>query len=249
MTSPCRILIAEDEPLARERLQRLTDAIAGYQVCGQAADGDQVLSAAASLQPDIVLLDIRMPGLDGLQVAQRLNALDSPPAIIFCTAYDRYAIEAFHVQAVAYLLKPVRREALAQALARAGRVNRVQLQALQDRGETSAGTLAVTSGRGTELIDVARIHFCAADQKYVTIHHSQGETVTDHTLKELESRFPDQLLRIHRQTLVGVRHIRALTRGAGGGHEVRLAPGDVGLAVSRRHAMSVRQWLNEHGGG
>ncbi|HET8848260.1 MAG TPA: response regulator, partial [Marinobacter sp.] len=119
MTTPIqRILIADDEPLARQRIRRLLDAVPGYQVCGEATDGDDALRKVAELEPDILLLDIRMPGLDGMDTADRLSRLDKPPAVIFCTAYDHYAIQAFNVNAVAYLLKPVRKEALASALAR-----------------------------------------------------------------------------------------------------------------------------------
>lgn len=239
-----RILIADDEPLARERLARLVEGLAGYRVCGEAGDGHATLEAVAELEPDILLLDIRMPGLDGLEVAEKLNALIHPPAIIFCTAYDHYAITAFEVQAVAYLLKPVRREALVEALARAGRVNRVQLQALQARSEASETQLAVRTHRGTELIELASIRYCEADQKCVTIHHSEGETVTDFTLKELEQAYPDLLLRIHRQTLVGSRFIKALLRDNDGHYRILLRPDDLELPVSRRHATAVRQKLN-----
>ncbi|WP_404367617.1 LytR/AlgR family response regulator transcription factor [Marinobacter sp.] len=239
------ILIADDEPLARERIRRLVDDIPGYQACGEASDGDSTLRGVAELQPDIVLLDIRMPGRDGMEVAERLNDLTHPPAIIFCTAYDHYAINAFQVQAIAYLLKPVRREALADALGRAGRVNRVQLQAMQARNENPETQLAVRTHRGTELIELAGIRYCEADQKYVTIHHAQGDTVTDFTLKELESSHPEQLMRIHRHTLVGIRHIQALHRSEDGQYRIRLRDDNTALAVSRRHVSDVRNRLSE----
>ncbi len=246
-----KILIADDEPLARERLRRLAEGLPEYEVCGEASDGNSALAQVAELQPDILLLDIRMPGLDGMEVAARLSKLSSPPAIIFCTAYDSYAIQAFDVQAIAYLLKPVRKQALAEALARAGRINRVQLQAFSSsnasnstgRDATENEQLAVRTHRGTELIDIAGIRYCQADQKYVTIHHSRGEAVSDYTLKELENSYPRQLLRIHRNTLVGVRFIQALKRTPEG-HNLVLLRDDLGeLQVSRRHASNVRQWL------
>ncbi|MGO1462965.1 MAG: LytR/AlgR family response regulator transcription factor [Marinobacter sp.] len=241
-----KILIADDEPLARQRLRRLTESLPEYQVCGEAVDGDATLTQVSELQPDILLLDIRMPGLDGMDAAARLSQLANPPAIIFCTAYDRYAIQAFGVQATAYLLKPVRKDALTEALARAGRVNRVQLQALTNNTQQNAADneqLAVRTHRGTELIDIAGIRYCQADQKYVTIHHTRGETVSDYTLKELENAYPRQLLRIHRNTLVGVRFIQALTRAPDNSNLVRLRHNLGELQVSRRHATSVRQWL------
>lgn len=240
------VMIADDEPLARERIRRLVEALPGYRVCGEAADGEEALAGIAQLAPDIVLLDIRMPGTDGMEAAQRIATLDAPPAIIFCTAYDHYAIQAFDVHAVAYLLKPVRREALADALNRAGRVNRVQLQALAEKEPGTDEQLAIRTHRGTELIDIRGILYCEADQKYVTIHHVRGETVTDYTLKELESTYSQHLLRIHRHTLVGVRYVRALLRQRDGQNLIDLTDQHGQLPVSRRHAASVRQWLKEH---
>ena len=246
MTDTRSVLIADDDPLARERIRRLVEAVPGYRVCGEAADGDSCLKQVAELEPDILLLDIRMPGMDGMEAASRLSQLANPPALIFCTAYDHYAIQAFDVQAIAYLLKPVRKEALAEALARAGRVNRVQLQALNGQAAHSQEQLAVRTHRGTELIDLSEILYCEADQKYVTIHHARGETVCDYTLKELENSYPSTLLRIHRNTLVGVRFIQALRRTPDGHNLVALREGRGELPVSRRHASNVRQWLQEH---
>ncbi|MBU2954703.1 LytR/AlgR family response regulator transcription factor [Marinobacter sp. F3R08] len=246
MSDTRSVLIADDEPLARERIRRLVEAIPGYHVCGEAADGDSCLQQVAECEPDILLLDIRMPGMDGMETAGRLSQLANPPALIFCTAYDHYAIQAFGVQAIAYLLKPVRKEALADALARAGRVNRVQLQTLNNQTEQSLEQLAVRTHRGTELIDLPEILYCEADQKYVTIHHTRGETVCDYTLKELENSFPGLLLRIHRNTLVGVRFIQGLKRTPDGHNLVALRDNRAELPVSRRHASNVRQWLNEY---
>ncbi len=245
-TTTRSILIADDEPLARERLRRLVEALPGYRVCGEAADGDTALKQVATLEPDVLLLDIRMPGMDGMEAATQLEKLTNPPALIFCTAYDHYAIQAFDVRAAAYLLKPVRREALADALARTGRINRVQLKTLTDLSEDDGEQIAVRTHRGTELIDLADIQHCEADQKYVTLHHSHGETVCDYTLKELETTYPRQLLRIHRHTLVGVRYIQALKRTPDGQNLVVLRDNRGQLPVSRRHASNVRQWLQEH---
>jgi len=105
-----------------------TPGLPGYCVCGEAADGDSTLHAVAELEPDIVLLDIRMPGADGMDVAAHLGQLERPPAVIFCTAYDHYALQAFEVNASAYLMKPVRKDALAKALQRAAKTNRLQQQ-------------------------------------------------------------------------------------------------------------------------
>lgn len=242
-----RVLIADDEPLARERLQRMLAAMPDVEVCAEASHGEGVLAAIEQEDPDILLLDIRMPGMDGLELAARVQSLANPPAIIFCTAYEDYALKAFDVQAAAYLLKPVRREVLADALQRAGRLNRVQRQAIGHATETGQHLLPVSSNRGTELIDMTRVYYCEADQKYVTLHHDAGETLTDLSLKAIEQRFESLFLRIHRNTLVGTRHLRALEKQEDGSYRARLQGHPAALPVSRRHNAQVRSWLGDQG--
>lgn len=242
-SSPRQVLIADDEPLARERLSRLVESLPGYAVCGQAVNGEDTLAAVAQQQPDVLLLDIHMPGMDGMAAAEQLTRLATPPALIFCTAHEQHAIDAFGVSAVAYLLKPVRKDALAEALARSEKTNRLQRQTLNRQAEPEAGQIAVRSHRGTELIDLADIRYCQADQKYVTLHHGQGETLCDYTLKELEQTYPHHFLRIHRHTLAAVRFIQGVKRNTEGGHALLLKDSDTVLPVSRRHVAEVRQWL------
>jgi len=239
------VLIADDEPLARQRLGRLIDALPGYTVCGEAVDGDDALNKTATLQPDVLLLDIHMPGMDGMATAKRLMQQPNPPALIFCTAHEQHALEAFDVNATAYLLKPIRREALADALARAEKTNRLQNQALENRQAPEPEQITVRSQRGTELIDLADILYCQADQKYVTLVHRHGETLCDYSLKELEQAHPAHFLRIHRHTLVGVAFIQALKRDSNGRPVLALKETDARLPVSRRHAAHVRQWLEQ----
>src|SRR5260370_41226309 len=135
-----RVIIVDDEPRARERLRSLLAEIADVEVIGEAVNGHEALRETHDLAPDVVLLDVRMPGMDGLEAARHLNVLEEPPAVIFTTAYDQYAVEAFDAHAVGYLLKPVRKEQLATSLARAGRLTRAQLQRLAAPGEASLPT-------------------------------------------------------------------------------------------------------------
>ncbi len=239
------ILIVDDEPLARSRMRRLVDALPGYQVCGEAENGEQALVLTAELSPDIILMDIRMPGMDGLEAARQISLAEHSPAVIFCTAYDDYAVEAFQVQAIGYLMKPVRVEALEKALSQCARLNQLQVKAVADLGrqDVQPDYYVARTYKGTELIDIHRIRYFIADQKYVTVHHGGGETLVDDTLKEVETRFPDQLLRIHRSTLVNKTAIEALERQSDGSQCVVLQGGEIRLPVSRRHVQGVKDWM------
>jgi two-component system response regulator AlgR len=162
-----KILVVDDEALARERLLRLLGRLRPGARCLEAADGEQALTLVNGENPDLLLLDIRMPGLDGIEVATRLDAMASPPAIIFCTAYDEYALQALQHQAVAYLLKPVREAELTRALAAAGRVNRLQLASLREQApgvdSSGAGASGVeTSGVETSGVETSGVETSAA---------------------------------------------------------------------------------------
>lgn len=245
-----KVLIVDDERLARERLARMIDALDGHEVVGQAADGREAVDRAGETRADLILLDIRMPGMDGLETARHLTALEAPPAIIFCTAYDEHAIQAFDLQAVGYLLKPVRLEQLARAIEQAGRVNRAQLAALGALDDGAAaetgqgprrGHIAARTRRGLELVPVSDVRCFLADQKYVTVRAGQGEVIIDETLKDLEDEFGDQFVRIHRNALVSVAHIERLERVGPGQARIHLRGVSEPLEVSRRHLPAVRK--------
>lgn len=238
------ILVVDDEPLARQRLVRMVGDLDDYRVVAAVASAAEARAAVEQHDPDIVLLDIQMPGEDGLSAARSLEALDDPPAIVFCTAYDQYALEAFGTSATGYLLKPVSREALTETLAKVSRLNKVQRAAVagQPLAESKVHITAKTH-RGIELIPFDKVRFFLADQKYVTCYHTGGEHLLDTPLKELELEFPGRLLRVHRNALVSIAHIRALERCPEGGYRVRLADMDTAPVVSRRHAMQVKEVL------
>lgn len=240
-------MIVDDEPLARSRMRRLVDQQPGFSTVGEAANGRDALEQQSRLMPDIVLLDIRMPVMDGLEAATQLAQLATPPAIIFCTAYDEYALAAFDAQAVAYLLKPVRSEQLGVALQRALGLSQAQLSALQtqpaEAGEKAH--LSARSQRGVELVPLADIRCLLADQKYVTVIHNGGEVLIDRSLKELEQEYSDRLIRTHRNALVSIAHIEALERSAEGHYCVRLADTEHRPQVSRRHIGRLRDLLEQ----
>ncbi|MFD2230355.1 LytTR family DNA-binding domain-containing protein [Alkalimarinus sediminis] len=240
-----RVLVVDDEQLARERLIRLVDALDSHRVCAEASNGEEALAAVHQAEPDIVLMDIRMPGMDGMTAAEQIASLKTPPAIIFCTAYDEYAISAFKVQASDYLLKPVRKEALEKALNKAGKLNKVQLNDAQPTNSNSEQpvSLVAKTWKGSELIDLTHIYYFVADQKYVTVHHQNGETVIDNTLKELEAGYAPRFLRTHRNSLVNTDYIEALIRDNAGHYIVRLKNSIGEIPVSRRHTSDVKAWL------
>lgn len=249
-----RVLIVDDEPLARERLRRLLGELPGYEVAGEAADGENALRMVEREEPDVVLLDIRMGGaIDGLQVARRLAEDDFPPGVIFVTAYPEHALSAFDAKGAAYLLKPVRREKLADALQHLRKVSRAQIPALNAKpgDHPKRDVVLATTREGVSRVPAEDIVYFLADQKYTTVHHLHGEVLIEESLKNLEDDFAPWFLRVHRKALVATRFIAALERGRGDDdaqHWLRLRHAKEPLPVSRRRLAEVRRFLVEEGG-
>ncbi len=240
-----RVLVVDDEKLARERLVRMVDALDNYDVVGEAGCGDEAIQKTLDVEPDIVLLDIRMPGKDGMVTGKELAEMQSPPAVVFCTAFGEHAIEAFDVNAAGYLLKPVRRDALVDTLGKIGRTNKIQALALgaeEEEPKTRARThISAKTRRGIELIPLSDIRFFQADHKYVTVRHEKGEVLIDDTLRDLETEFGDRVVRIHRNALVMTDHLEGLERDPRGHYRVRLRGVEDRLDVSRRHVSGLRR--------
>lgn len=243
-----RVLIVDDEALARDRLRQIIEDNPAHSVVGEAANGKQALDVAADVKPDVVLLDIRMPGLSGIEVAHHLHALREPPAVVFTTAYDEYAIEAFEANAIGYVLKPVRRERLEKAMQQASRISHRTIDRVASKPglETRRGHVCARIQDKLKLIAIEDISHFHADQKYVRVHHSGGENLLDDSLKALEREFSDLFVRIHRSALVSISHIEALHKTTDGQVRVilRNAADDMdGLIISRRHLADVRRLL------
>lgn len=241
-----RVLVVDDEPLARQRLARLLERSDGFELCGEAADGAAALEAAAELGPDIVLLDIRMPRVDGLAVARRMAGWPTPPAVIFCTAYDEYSLAAFDTAACAYLLKPVRAEQLATALERAVTPTRAQLAAMARAGSGAAGGhLTVRNARGVRRVALDDIRCLVADSKYVVATCDDGEFLLDTPLKTLEAQHADRFVRVHRNCLVAAAHLQGIQRDSEGQYRAVLRNCALEPVVSRRHLPAVRRLLGD----
>lgn len=246
------ILIVDDEPLARSRLRSLVNDCTdtGRHALAEAATAAE---AMAMLAPnggrafDVVLLDIHMPGQDGLCLAQTLQTLNRPPAVVFVTAHADHAVNAFELDAVDYLTKPVRLERLQQALAKAQRLHRPgAVAAPVAQAAAPLGETLVIQDRGrTERVPLAEVLYLKAEQKYVTVRTAARSYILDGSLSDLEARHPGQFLRIHRNALVARRAVRALEKHfdpeEGEGWAVRLHGLAELLAVSRRQVAAVRE--------
>lgn len=239
-----RVLIVDDEPLARAWLRDLLGRLPDHEPCGEADSGAEALRLAETLNPDVVLLDIRMPGLDGLETARRLADLAQPPAIIFTTAYGDYALEAFDAHAVAYLLKPVRLERLERALTNAVRLNRAQLTHLTTEPTGPVRThIRARLGQRLELIPLTEVFYFQAEQKYVMVRHRQGTALIEESLRTLETELGARVVRVHRNALVMATHVAGLEKTVDGETSLIFHGIPDRLEVSRRHLPAVRQFL------
>jgi two-component system response regulator AlgR len=238
-----KILIVDDESLARERLVSLINEIdAGYGII-EAEHGLAALDKISTEHPDIVLLDIRMPVMDGLEVAHHLTQLEHPPAVIFTTAYQDHALQAFESRAVDYLLKPVRKNRLEQALGRAGILQRAHISEIRknDAASQTRTHLSAAIHNQLRLVPVRDIRYFKAEQKYVIAGWPGGELLLDESLIALEEEFGSRFLRIHRNALVAREYIDSLIKNSDGTSAVKLAGVPAALQVSRRNLGCLRE--------
>ncbi len=244
-----RILIVDDEAPARERLKRLLAGIDGVDVVGEAGDGLRAIELIERERPDLVLLDIQMPGLDGFGV---LEALDDLPQVIFVTAYDEYAIRAFEVNALDYLLKPFSRERLEQAIGRA-REARVEEKGLASRlaplleSLTQEGhylsRVAVRDRQRIRVLNVAEVDWIGVEGEQTYVHTEGGRYLIRRTLAELEVRLdPARFFRAHRSAIVNLDRVAEIVPWFKGGHKLRLTTG-AEVDLSRAHARVLRKVL------
>ena len=230
-----RVLIVDDEPLARMRLATLLDECEGVELAGSVGDGEAALAALADLQPDLLLLDINMPGLDGMALAARL-AGRARPLVVFCTAYENHALHAFELAAVDYLLKPVRLERLREALQRAGK-------RLAEVPRAATAWLHARVRDEQVRVALDEVICLLAEEKYVCVRHAGGELLIDESLRQLEDALPGQLIRLHRNCLVPPARLLGLKSLSDGRVLARLAGTDFSPEVSRRNLPALRKLL------
>ena len=265
-TGPLRVYLIDDEAPARERMRELLGDLAGEfpnRVVGEAANGREALERLAETPADVALVDIRMPTMGGVEFARHAQGLATPPSVVFVTAHDDYAIAAFELNALDYLLKPVRAARLAQALrkavagrlaalaqdgdARAAAEPQALTQSLRRADRGPRQFLSVSERGKVTLVPVADILFLRSELKYVTLRTAAGELVLEESLTSLEQEFGARFVRIHRSCLVALEHVRGVERVAGQGAEdgdarwaVRLAGVDEPLPVSRRQWPAIK---------
>ena len=250
-----KILIVDDEQPARARLRRLMEELPMTNSIQEASTGMEALRLCEKNAPDVALLDIRMPGMTGLELARHLANLESAPAIIFTTAFDEYALAAFETHAVDYLLKPIRQDKLAKALDAAKKINRVQLQQIQQDIQAKANHALASGGQrshisarvGTELrlVPIDDVRYFLAEDKYVTVQYTQGQLLIEDPLKSLAREFADRFLRAHRNALVALHFIAALECDNQGHCRIRIKGTNEMIDVSRRHLPFVRKILKQ----
>ncbi len=236
-----RALVVDDEQPARDRLSALLRELGQVEVVGEARNATEALQKVEELEPDLLYLDVRMPGMSGLELARHLGSLDEPPAIIFITAHDEHAMDAFEAEAVGYLLKPVRKEKLAAATERAQRLTQRQLGSVA--GQAPRTHLAVRQRDGIKLLRLEDVIRLVAEQKYTTVHHTGGEDLIDDSLRTLEAEFGERFVRIHRSALVNRSFIEAVERDAEGHHLIRLRGVSEPMQVSRRLVAELKTRL------
>jgi two-component system response regulator AlgR len=243
VSKPLRVVLVDDEAPARSRLKELiADCAAAVpaQVVGEAANGREALSLLESIAADLVLVDIRMPQMDGIEFARHALGLAHPPAIIFVTAYDEYAIKAFELRALDYLLKPVRRARLLAALERARELAAPGRDALRGAAQEPRRHLSVPERGRITLVPVADILYLKAELKYVTVRTAEREFLLEESLTHLEQEFAEAFVRIHRNCLVAKAHIS-------GFEKAEIEDGEQGWVVllaacAEKLPVSRRQW-------
>jgi two-component system response regulator AlgR len=240
-----KILVVDDEALARQRLVSLIEELGSpYELVGEAVNGQDALRSSELMDVDLVLMDIRMPGMDGLEAARQLAQKANPPAVIFTTAYEEHALEAFDSAAQDYLLKPVRRERLLVALQRSQRMTRSQRNAATHVSETTPQLSASYRG-GVKTLPLDEVIYLRAEAKYVVARHAHGELLLEESLKSLQQRYGDWFLRIHRNALVSRRYLSGLEKDASGITRALMRECDESLEISRRHLPEVRRLLRQ----
>jgi two-component system response regulator AlgR len=246
---PLTVFVVDDEAPARHRIKELLSDCneqLALELVGEASNGRDALDRLAELHADVVLVDIRMPQMDGIELAQHLNKLEKPPVIVFTTAYDNYAIQAFEQHAVDYLLKPIRLGRLFEALSRARAAVPVKSEVLQELIPESRKNLSIQERGKILLIPIEKVLFLRAELKYITVRTLDREYLVEEPLGALEKEFSNRFVRIHRNCLVAKDEIESFEKvgedGADSHWSVKMKGLDEKLPISRRQQHIVKEF-------
>jgi len=246
--APLRVLVVDDETPARRRLRELLDDCSEalpLAVVGEAQNGREAMELLQSVPVDLVLTDIHMPDMDGMELARHLAKVSHPPVVVFTTAYNEHAVQAFEVNAVDYLMKPVRVQRLLSALQKVPRLKPVGSEVLHDLPASARRFLSVTERSRVILVPIEDVIYLKAELKYITIRTAQREFLLEESLTKLEQEFGQRFVRVHRNCLVARSFIRGFERRVnddGDAHwEVLLNEVPDSLPVSRRQQFVVRE--------
>ncbi|MEM7195030.1 MAG: LytTR family DNA-binding domain-containing protein [Pseudomonadota bacterium] len=236
-----KYLIIDDEPIARVRLREMLGRIdpSGYIL--EAENGEEAMSIYEQEAAEVLLVDIRMPGISGIELAYHLSALDNPPAVIFTTAYNEYALEAFEANAIDYLLKPIQQDRLKRALAKADPITKSQGNALKEGGSRSH--IAVNQKGKIKLVPLHQICYFRAENKYVAVRTRDARYLINETLNQLEEDMDDEFIRVHRNALISTRFLEGLEKIDDNRWCVLFQDIDDKLEISRRQTPTIRRWL------
>ena len=259
-----KVLVVDSDFPSRERMRSVLKGISDIELASQdAAEGKEAVSLVQKWQPDVVLMEAHMSngGMDGIKAAEYMGHMALPPAIILCSSSPQDALEAYNVNAAGFLIKPLDTHRLTSAIKRASKLNQLQLKSLSSK-QINSNIVASTQSneerenssekpqhisaktyRGIELIPIKDIVCFKADNKYVTVYHTNGEVLIDRTLKSLQEQLGDSFIRVHRNALVAKSSIKALERKQGGSYLVRLNHFDISFSVSRRHVPIMRKLI------
>lgn len=244
------ILIADDETPACNRLRELLSELPHTHIVGEARTGKEAVALSGKVRPDVLLMDIRMPEMDGMEAAEHLQKLENPPAIIFTTAFDAHAVQAFELNAVDYLLKPIRLERLANALKKARALVPAQMEEIRQLRPARTHFSASERGR-ILLVPIDQVIYLRAELKYLTVHTLERQYLIEESLTQIEQEFPDRFVRLHRNCLAARNSIRGFERHHGTDGEIHwvalLKNVQDALPVSRRQQHIIREFGGRFG--
>jgi two-component system response regulator AlgR len=242
-----KYLVVDDEYLARSRLLELIKRVSPEADVIEAENGEEAIDKYEEHKPRLVLVDIRMPGIGGIELAYHLSSLDPPPAVIFTTAHNEYALQAFDANAIDYLLKPIQLERLQRALSKAEPLTKQQSNVL-GKGEQERTHIAVREKGRLKLIALADIGFFKAENKYVIVKSREGEYLINETLSQLENNLGNEFVRVHRNALISTRYLEGMEKIDFDKWQVFFREFDEKLEVSRRQKPVIRNWLRKNHG-